>query len=237
MKKALKITAAVAAVLLVAGILWVYDAFCGNIFSAMYAKSHIEKYIDESYPNNDYEVGDANYSFKFGEYYCTITDPDSEDGSFTATYESGGTVTDDYDSAVTGLDNTLMRLEEGIRKATERLMERYFDEDAGEFGFVTIIGDKETDRSKLYLNMEYDVKNMPVETYVNGCLKANSQKALARMQKMAEELKIMGYRIDYYSFSNDEDYFENIPTQELLDAESPADLAKYKLADDVPKDK
>lgn len=238
MKKILiKIIAAVTAVLLIAGVLFVYNALCGNIFSAMYAKSQIEKYIDETYPDNDYEVGDAKYGFKFGEYYCTITHPDSEDGGFTATYEGGGTVTDDYDLAVTGLNNTLMRLEDGFRKDIEPLLDRYFDEDGKEFGFGTVIGDKEADRSKLYLDMEFDTKNMPIDTYVYGNFESDSDESLARMQKIAKELSILGYRIDYYSFSNDADYFDNVPTQELLDAESPTDLAQYKLADDVPKDK
>lgn len=237
MKKALKITAAVTAVLLIAGILWVYNGFCGNIFSAMYAKSQIEKYIDETYPNNDYEVGDARYSFKFDEYYCKITDPDSEDGSFNATYGRNGNITDDYEEAVKNLGNTIYRLDDGLRKSLEPLIASYFDEDEQEFGFATVIGDKAVDRSRLYLDMKFDVKNMPVETFIYGSVKGNSQKGLARMKKMAEELKAMGYRIDYYSFSNDIDYFDNVPVDELMEAADADALAEYRLSDDKPKDK
>lgn len=233
MKKALKITAAVTAVLLIAGILWVYNSFCGNIFSAMYAKSQIEKYIDEAYPNNDYEVGDAGYNFKFGEYHCKITDPDIQDGSFNATYGSNGSITDDYEEAVKNLGNTIYRLDDGLRKSLEPLIASYFDEDEQEFGFATVIGDKEVDRSRLYLDMKFDVKNMPMETYIYGSLNGNSQKGLDRMKKMAEDLKVMGYRIDYYSFSNDIDYFDNVPVDELLNASNVDALQKYRLPDDT----
>lgn len=235
-KKALKITAAAAAVLIIVFILSIYNAFCGNIFSAMYAKNQIEKYIDKTYPDNNYDISDAKFNFKFGEYNCRITDPDSADGSFTATYESDGNITDSYKN-VTDLDNTLMRLDDEFRKDIEPLLDRYFDENGKEFGFGTVIEDKEADKSKLYLDMKADPKNMPIKTYIVVSFESNSNKSLGRIQTIAKDLKTLGYRIDYYSFFDNDNYFQYVPTQELLDAASIADLVEYKLADETPKDK
>lgn len=228
-KKYLKMIAAVSAILLIISILFIYNAFCGNIFSAMYAKGQIEKYIDKTYPNNDYEISDAVYNYKFSEYYCQITDPNSEDGSFTATYGDDGIISDSY-TDVTSLDNTLMRLEDGFRKDVEPILDRYF-KDEDEFGFGTIIEGKNIDKSKLKLDMKFDPKNMPIDTYIVASFKSAPEKTLGRIQEIAKDLKALGYRIDYYVFFDDGNYFEYVPTEELLKASEISELTKYTDTD------
>ena len=234
MKKTIKILAAVAAVLLIAVVLFFYNAFCGNPISALYGKYQITRYIKETYPDAGYQISAAHYNFKSGNYYCLITDPDSPDGNFTATFGDGD-VTDSYEIDVEEKENILRRLEEGFRGEIDPLVEGHLntqprDENQnGEFGFGTITGlNHESNRSALYRDMTFDVKNMPVPTLITVCLRTDGAASLTRVQHIAAELRSLGYRIDYYTYSDSEDhYFEEVPTEELLAAQSPNDLANY----------
>lgn len=233
-KRIFKIAAAVVALLMIAGLLFVYNASCGNIFSALYAKHRITAYIAQTYPHNSYQISAADYDFKTGGYSCRITDPDSEDKSFYATYSYGGDIDDTYDMAM-DKEYTLMRIEQDFRDALDPLIDSELKEDENEreFGFATIFfGDKEIDRSRVQYDMTADPKNMPVETCVVLSLDGDETHSLQRVRQLAHKLASFGYRIDFYEYSNDVDYFEPIPTDRLLAAQSPADLAEFKLSDD-----
>lgn len=132
---------------------------------------------------------------------------------------------------VTNMENTLMRLEEGFREEIDPLLDRYFD-DENEFGFGSVTGGENIDRSKLYLDMKFDPKNMPVETFVTVCFSSDSAKAFTRIQEIAGDLNALGYRIDYYTFSDKEKYFDNVPANELMEAANYTDLTAYEITDE-----
>lgn len=179
-KKVLKIAAALMAALLTVGVLFFYNAFCGNVFSAMYAKKQIEKHIENKFAGNNYEITDAQYSFKMGNYICHIVDPCSEDGSFSASY-SGGEVYDDYELRVTQRQNTLMRLDMGFRDDVDKILDKYLSEP--EFGYGTVIyGDSEIDTSMLSLDMTFDTKNMPLETCIVVSMRSGTDVSLDRIK-------------------------------------------------------
>lgn len=230
MKKLFKIIAAVAAVLLIIGLLFIYNAFCGNIFSAMYAKHQIEQYINENFTDNSYQISNAQYNFKMGTYVCNITDPNSADGSFTASY-SEGEVYDDYDIMVTQKQNIIMRLEEGFRNDVGQILDNYLTEP--DFGFGTIIyGDSEIDTSKLSLDMTFDTKNMPMETCIVAVMYSDETTSFNKIKQLISDLQRMDYRIDYCEYSDKNNCYEKIPVNQLMEAESSAELAAYRLTDD-----
>lgn len=234
MKKMVKIIAAVVAVVLIVGVLFVYNAFCGNIFSGMYAKHQIEQHINENFANHSYEISDARYDFKTGLYTCDITDPNSADGSFTASY-SGGEVYDDYEIMVTQKQNTLIRLDEGFRYDVQPILDKYLTEP--DFGYGSILfGDSEVDTGRLSLDMTFDTKNMPVETCIEAVMHSDETTSFEKIKTMVSALQGMGYRIDYCEYSDNKDDYRNIPTERLLAAESSAELAEYKIYDDGEKE-
>lgn len=233
-KKIVKIMAAVVAGILIIGVLFVYNAFCGNIFSALYAKHQIEQHINKNFANNSYKISNAQYEFKMGLYFCSIIDPNSEDGSFTASY-SRGEVYDDYKIMVTEKQNTLMRLDEGFRYDVEPILDKYLTEP--DFGYGTLIhGDNEVDMSKLSLDMTFDTKNMPIETYIVVVMHSYEATSFDKIKTLMSGLQGLGYRIDYCEYFDGKDWYENVPTEKLLEAESSAELAKYKMYDNEEKD-
>ncbi len=230
-KTILKIAAVVTALALIGGVLFFYNAFCGNIFSALYARHRITAYISETYPDSAYQISKANYDFKTGGYSCRITDPDSADKSFYATYSYGGRINDSYEAAM-NKENTLMRIEQDFRDAVDPLIDSELkeDENGREFGFATIFfGDEDIDRSRVEYDMTADPKNMPVETCVLLSLDTDETQSLQRVQQLAAKLQSLGYRIDFYEYydGNGHDY-RPIPTQQLLAAQSPAELTDFR---------
>lgn len=236
MKKAIKIAAAIVAVLLIVLVLFIYNAFCGNPFSAMYAKHQITQYINRTYPDSGYQISFAEYSFKDGKYSCEIIDPDSPDGNFTATYMGQGAVDDSYDLSVTQKENILYRLETGFRNEIDPMIDKYLitqsndEETNSEFGFGTVMGlNKELDRSALYRDMTFDVKDMPIPTLIVICLRTDDETSLNRVRQMAQDMQKAGYRIDYYSFTTDQYAYEEVPTDVLFEAQKAEELAGYRL--------
>ncbi len=230
-KKALKIAAAFGAALLAAGVLFVYNAFCGNIFSAVYAQNCIEKHIENKFTDNNYEISNARYSFKTGGYNCQIVDPNSEDGSFSASY-FGGEVYDNYEIRVIQKQNTLTRLDMGFKDDVSKILDIYISEP--EFGYGTVIyGDSDIDTSMLSLDMTFDTKNMPLKTCIVISMCSNQQVSLNRIKEIMNNFKNMGYRIDYCKyFDGDGNCYESIPVDELIQFTGTTDLEKYKIKDE-----
>ena len=233
--KIVKIIAAAVAVLLTAGVLFVYNAFCGNPISAAVAGSRIRKHIDTQYPGHHYQISSPSYDFKMGGYTCAVTDPDSADRSFTARYDEGK-VYDTYEDMM-NKSNVLDRLDSEFREALRPLIDSYVagDDDDREFGFATIFDSKDIDRSRVAFDMKADPKEMPVNTFVTLCFRTGEEESFRRARTVAASLEKMGYRIDYYTYSSENNYYENIPAQALLKATSPDELKDYILPDE-PKE-
>ena len=254
---ALRILAAAGGLLIAAVVLFFYNAFCGNFISGMYYKNKVVKYISETYPDKDYRVSDYSYNFKDGSYWFDIIDPDSEDGCFTAAYSDyEGCVTDTYDR-VTHLTNTLERLDLGFRKEVDPIIDKHLQTKertengnyiSGEFGYSTCMVDDsfydyESDndylRDKIYLDMPFDAKNMPLPTKIYVNLHGNREQAFRRTKEIANELKSLGYRIDYYDFATDESDGNNEIAYEMIPAGRSHNNSRYlfNAGDDCRKDK
>lgn len=233
--KIVKIIAAAVAVLLMAGVLFIYNAFCGNPISAAIAGIRIKNHIDMQYPGHHYQISSPSYDFKMGGYTCAINDPDSTDRSFSARYAEGK-IYDTYEDMM-NKSNVLDRLDSEFREALRPLIDTYVsgDDDDREFGFATIFDDIDIDRSRVAFDMKADPKQMPVDTFVTLCFRTGEEESFRRARTVAAELEKLGYRIDYYTYSDKKHYYEDIPSQKLLEATSPDELKPYLLPDE-PKE-
>lgn len=108
---------------LVAGALWLGDAFLGNPVSKLMATRTAEAYLAETYPDTDYEIERVGYSFKDGEYHAFVQSPSSKDTTFTFYITKGGKLRLDTFERVSSRDNTAARLDEAYRALTDRVFE------------------------------------------------------------------------------------------------------------------
>lgn len=63
-----KIVYKIIIVLVIGLILFLYNAFNGNPISKYIAKKNVQSYLSEHYPENEFNVTDGFYNFKFSEY-------------------------------------------------------------------------------------------------------------------------------------------------------------------------
>lgn len=245
-----KILAAVSAVMIIGIIFLVYTAFCGNFITGMKYKVKVEDYISHTYPGKNYRVSNYRYDFVMEYYYFEITDPDSTDGSFRANYNSDGEITDTY-ADVMNLTNTLDRLDWEFSQEVNQVIEKHIDKKdkmikgdfvPGEFGsgsckvddsFFDTESDYDYLKDKIYMDMPTDAKNMPLPTSVYVSMNTDRNESFRRIKEIATELKTLGYRIDYYEFSTNEETdwhelaYDMIPADKLFAAKSTEDLSEY----------
>ena len=125
MKKFLKTVAIILAIVLVAIVGFIVVALFGNPISKALAQNTTQNYMEATYANTDYELGDVTYGFKDGFYYAPISSPSSIDTHFSLAIDSFGRLHHDYfaDYVTTGR-NTISRLETDYRKAVEAVFQR-----------------------------------------------------------------------------------------------------------------
>lgn len=66
-------------IILVVPILVFYNAFNGNPISKMAAKSSLENYLKETYPDQDFHIDDGSYNFKISGYSFYVNKTGTED--------------------------------------------------------------------------------------------------------------------------------------------------------------
>lgn len=217
-----KIFAVVGAVIIIGFIFMIYTAFNGNFITGMRYKAKVEEYITRTYPDKNYRVSNYHYDFVMEYYYFDIIDPDSADGSFRANYNSDGEITDSY-ADVMNLTNTLDRLDWEFSQEVNPVIEKHIDKKdkmikdvfvPGEFGsgsckvddsFFDTKSDYDYLKDKIYMDMPTDAKHMPLPTSVYVSMNTDRKESFRRIKEIATELKTLGYRIDYYEFSTNEE--------------------------------
>ena len=121
--KALKITAFILAVVLIAGISWFANALVGNPLSKHLADRSAEKYINEVYPEKDFMVREVKYDFKVGCLFAKIYSPRSIDSDFTLHIDFFGKILyDTYEYDVTTGQNTADRINADYRNAVDSVL-------------------------------------------------------------------------------------------------------------------
>ena len=141
-KKILKIAALAAALALIVGVCWFANALVGNPISEKLATKTAERYLEEKFPETDFELERVTYSFKDTHYHAFIVSPSSPDSSFSLTIDFFGSILYDYyeNNVLTGW-NTANRLMDQYREAVDKVLDnRVFSCDSyaayGELVFI-----------------------------------------------------------------------------------------------------
>ena len=167
MKKTIKMIAILVAFLLVAGILFIANAFVGNPVSKIIVNNNAKKYISQTYPNTDYYIDRVGYDFKTGGYYVNIKSPSSKDTYFSVNYNLWGKVGyDNYSSRVRDGFNTWNRVNSEYRDVVDEIIENLPYESDINYGEIQPLDKGDDilqfglDMAKLELDKEYDIKEI-----------------------------------------------------------------------------
>lgn len=77
--KKIKWIIAIFLVLLIGFVLYLYNEFNGNPISQYISKKTLENYLEETYPEREFQVEDGVYNFKFSRYEYTVSEIGSKD--------------------------------------------------------------------------------------------------------------------------------------------------------------
>ena len=122
-RKILKITALVAAIVLIAGVCLLANALLGNPISKALAKNTAQKHLNTAYANQNLTLEEVVYSFKDCYYHAKVTSPDNIDGSFTILVDMWGNLKfDTYEDQVSGGWNTAERINADYRARVEAVL-------------------------------------------------------------------------------------------------------------------
>ncbi|MDD4569324.1 MAG: hypothetical protein PHE70_04255 [Tepidanaerobacteraceae bacterium] len=161
----LKILAALVAVLLVGGILFVTNAFVGNPITAMRANKAIKQYVDRKYSDLDLEIEKASYNFKDGSYVARAKSRTSIDTKFPVYYRNGQVVRDGYESYVQGMFNTLQRLSDEYSLIAKNIIAKELGYENNTTMVMFYKDEYENVKDILELDMKFD-RTLPMETEV-----------------------------------------------------------------------
>lgn len=124
MRRILKISAAIAALLLIIAILWLACALLGNPVSAFLAERTAQTYMEERYSHTDFYIQQISYDFKSVGYYAKIASPSSRDSYFTLRFSMDGKLkSDNYETMVLGKHNTYFRLWQSYHAAVQSALQ------------------------------------------------------------------------------------------------------------------
>ena len=111
MKKYLKVTALLAALLLIGFLIYLVDFFTGYPISYFRIKDTAEQYIEDNYSQMDYVLSKPSYSLKLGGFTMEASIPNTIDDHFSIGFYRDGTLKyDTYEQDVLNKVNTAIRL-------------------------------------------------------------------------------------------------------------------------------
>ncbi len=139
----IRTTALTLALLLIIGVLWFANSLIGNPLSHLLAMSAAKNYVEELYPDSDFEVDYRGYDFKIGGYYAYASSPTKIDEHFGIWINAWGKVVRDGYSSVTTKWNVASRLGYEYRARVEAL----FEHPTFPYSHEIAYGDLEFDRA------------------------------------------------------------------------------------------
>ena len=182
MKKIFKIVAAILALALIAGILFIANSFVGNPITSKMADKAIKEYVDKNYSSLNLNVEKAKYEFKDGSYFAMAKSKTSIDKKFPIYYRNGKVQRDEYEFYVLGMFNTMERFSAEYSAEAKKII-------AEKLGYAANTTRVDFDKSeydnikdKLKLDMKFD-KTLPLkaEVSIRLELKDNSPETMAKI--------------------------------------------------------
>lgn len=137
--KVLRILAAVVAFSLIAVVLFFINAFCGNPVSYLLARYSAGQYIEENFPESDYEIDNVSYFFKNSDYTVTVKSQSSTDSHFRITLGFFGEIHRvTYEDAVLNKGNTQERINREYFETVSSVLEHEVFPYETDYGFGEI---------------------------------------------------------------------------------------------------
>lgn len=116
MHRVLKLVCGIGGILMLGVLLFVSNAFNGNLISYFLVKHSASNTLAEKYSDMGYQIDDVAYDFKDNCYLAHLTVPQLQDSHFSIAYDFlGKTQWDSYESAVLNGQNTFARLDNAYR--------------------------------------------------------------------------------------------------------------------------
>lgn len=201
-KKVWRIVAGVVAFSLIGFILFVANAFVGNPISASIAKSAIERHMEATYPELEYEfVSKVGYNFKDGSYIVQVQSLHSVDTRFTVDYHGKNDIRDDYQYRVLEYDQTLQRLSKSFAAVLKKELSEQLGAAIQHVFVMYQIEEVKDYRNLLSLDMAFD-PHLPIPVHINMSLdKENTDLAEAAewISKSHAWALAQGYPIEQYA--------------------------------------
>ena len=167
MKKTVKIIAIIVSVLLIAGLLFIANAFVGNPVSKMIVINNAKEYVETNYKETDYYVNRVGYDFKTGRYYANIKSPSSADTYFSVSFDMLGNLgRDSFPTRVADGFNTWDRINSEYRAVTDEIIENLPYKSDINYGEIQTLDKGNNiinfglDMSSLELDKVYDIKEL-----------------------------------------------------------------------------
>jgi len=224
MNRWVKIISIVTGVIILAIGLLIANSLLGNPVSKMVAKNSAQKYLEETYSEEDFIIEDIFYNFKDGAYNVKVISPSSIDSHFYLTIPFKKVVRDSYEDDVLSGWNTYQRIDEEYRKTVESVFsaEDFPIESDIDFGTIELLDENAPARfdepdygvqlEELELDKMYDVKKLAKTT---GHLVfyaeekeisfENASEYLMNIKNELDEAGIPFYAIDFVLQNSKED--------------------------------
>ena len=224
MNRWVKIISIVTGVIILAIGLLIANSLLGNPVSKMVAKNSAQKYLEETYSEEDFIIEDIFYNFKDGAYNVKVISPSSIDSHFYLTIPFKKVVRDSYEDDVLSGWNTYQRIDEEYRKTVESVFsaEDFPIESDIDFGTIELLEENAPDNfeqpdygvqlEELELDKMYDVKKLAKTT---GHLVyyaeekeisfENASEYLMNIKNELDEAGIPFYAIDFVLQNSKED--------------------------------
>jgi hypothetical protein len=188
---------------LVAFLFTTLNGFFGNPVSAGLATNKIRAYVAENYAEEDFQVPQATYNFKFGSYNASIQSGTSPDTHFSIEVLHSGKIYDSYSSDVIGRFNTLRRLETALNTVVEELIKKDYPHPT-RLILATMKGSDVSMAQDLTLDMPFDVHNLPLPVELVVWTSADQPSyeiAAQRMLALKALMKTQGVDVSSYSLN------------------------------------
>ena len=119
-KRTIGLVLILAAAMGIAGIL--LEIF-GSPWGASGAQKAAQAYVEQTYPEQEFQVDKAAYSLSVHGYEARVEHAQKEDVFFTVTVKDGQIVSDSYQADVREKGNTVRRLEEDYAQMVQQRLE------------------------------------------------------------------------------------------------------------------
>lgn len=203
-KKTIKLTAGIVAIVLIILTVFIANAFVGNPISKAIAENKTSKYIAETYPDMDLDIGDISYRYRDNAYVSYNKSKTSVDTYFSVKSSmTGKIVADSYENDVLSKQNTQQRISNDYSKMVRDI----FDDDTSPFHnnndqfypFIEIIFPEESatfnnqtygiNAEDLEIDKIYDVKELAKTAGYLTCSIEEDTVSVERFAEILLELK------------------------------------------------